>query len=84
MTATTEQVQSDLSRLLELAQRGEEVVITRQGRVVAKLTGMSTAPPPANRQAWLARLAHLRETTATGKMTPTAEELLDDLRADRV
>jgi hypothetical protein len=31
----------------------------------------------------LAKLAQLRESTATGKTSPTTEEILDDLRADR-
>jgi len=31
----------------------------------------------------LAGLAQLRESTATGKTSPTTEEILDDLRADR-
>jgi prevent-host-death family protein len=40
MTTTLEQTQSDLLRLIGLVQQGEEVVITNQGRPVAKLSGM--------------------------------------------
>ena len=39
MTATVEQTQADLARMLELARQGEEVVITRAGEPIAKLTG---------------------------------------------
>ncbi len=83
MTATLEQTRSDLPRLIELAQGGEEVVITEQGRAIAKLTGVPQTKPPSNRPAWLAKLARLRESPATGKTTPTTEEILEDLRAER-
>ena len=46
MTATVEQTQADLSRILELARNGEEVVITRGGEPVAKLTGFVSVRPP--------------------------------------
>ena len=46
MTATVEQTQADLSRILELACNGEEVVITRGGEPVAKLTGFVSLRPP--------------------------------------
>jgi prevent-host-death family protein len=36
MTATLEQTQADLLKLLGMVQQGEEVVITSQGRPVAK------------------------------------------------
>ena len=83
MTATLEKTQSDLARLVSLAQRGEEIMITSGGRVVARLTGVPPVKPSAGRQAWLARLARLREETATGKTSPTTEEILDDLRSER-
>ena len=56
MTATLEQTQSDLPRLVSLVQQGEEVVITSQGRAVAKLSAVPPSAPSADRQAWLARL----------------------------
>ena len=83
MTVTLEQTQTDLARLVSLAQQGEEVVITNGGHVVARLTGVPTAKASPGRQAWLAKLARLRESTATGKTSPTTEEILDDLRSER-
>ena len=82
MTATLEQTQSDLLRLIGLVQKGEEVVIVSQGRPVAKLTAVPQATPAPNRQAWLARLAELRERLATGKTAPTVEQILDEDRGD--
>jgi prevent-host-death family protein len=83
MTATLEQTQSDLPRLVDLVRQGEEVVITNQGRAVAKLTGVAEDVPAPNRSEWLKKLAGLRESTATGKAEPSTEEILDDLRSDR-
>jgi prevent-host-death family protein len=47
MAATLEQIQADLVRLLGVVQQGEEVVITSQGRPVAKLTGTRSNKAPA-------------------------------------
>jgi antitoxin (DNA-binding transcriptional repressor) of toxin-antitoxin stability system len=58
-------------------------MITSEGRVVARLTGVPPAKPSLGRHAWLARLARLREETATGKTSPTTEDILDDLRSER-
>ena len=82
MTATLEQTQSDLLKLVNLVQQGEEVVITSQGRAVAKLSAVPQSAPAPNRQAWLARLRELRESTATGKAGPTVEQILDEDRGD--
>lgn len=46
MTATIEQAKADLTLMLELARQGEEVVITRSGEPIAKLTGFVAVRPP--------------------------------------
>jgi antitoxin (DNA-binding transcriptional repressor) of toxin-antitoxin stability system len=58
-------------------------MITSEGRVVARLTGVPPVKPSAGRQVWLTRLARLREETATGKTSPPTEDILDDLRSER-
>jgi antitoxin (DNA-binding transcriptional repressor) of toxin-antitoxin stability system len=82
MTATLEQTQSDRLKLVNLVQQGEEMVITNQGRAVAKLTGVPQAEPSPDRRAWLAKLRRLREGTATGKTGLTVEQILDEDRGD--
>lgn len=82
MTATVEQIQTDLLRLLNLAQQGEEVVITSQGKVIAKLTGVPRPKPAPDRQAWLMRLAALRARVATNKTGLTVEQILDEDRGE--
>lgn len=83
MTATLEQTQAELPRLLALAGQGEEILITVADRAVAKLTGLSQ-PGASSRQIWLAELEELRAQGATGKTTGlTVEEILANDRADR-
>lgn len=82
MTATLEQLLSDPLKLVDLVQQGEDVVITRQGRAVARLSAVSPPVLSPNRQAWLARLAELREQLFTGKTGATVEQILDEDRGD--
>ena len=82
VTATLEQTQADLLKLVEMVQRGDEVVITSQGHPVARLTRVLRVNPPANRQAWLARLAELRQRLSTGPGGLTVEEILEEDRGD--
>jgi antitoxin (DNA-binding transcriptional repressor) of toxin-antitoxin stability system len=80
MTATLEQTQSDLPRLVNLVQQGEEVVITSQARAVAKLSAVPQSALSPSRQAWLARLAEFREQLSTGNTGATVEQILDEDR----
>ena len=84
--ATLSQSQAELPRLVEMASRGEEVVITVDGQPKAKLTRVET--PFGNRsskevQSWLEELEDLRQRYATGVKGSTVEEILDTDRADR-
>lgn len=83
MTATVEQLQSEWAHLIELAQQGEEVVLTSHGQAVARLTAIPRSGSIPERGGWLAELALLRDETATGKTSPSTEEILEDLRSDR-
>jgi antitoxin (DNA-binding transcriptional repressor) of toxin-antitoxin stability system len=83
MNATLEQSQRELPRLLALASQGEEVLITVEGRAVAKLTALPQ--PKRSRQdveQWLGELDRLRARTATGKAGLTVEEILEEDRGD--
>ena len=80
MTATLEQTQADLRKLLGLVEHGQEIIITSQGRPVAKLTGLPPTAIAPDRQAWLAKLADLRARLATGKTGLTVEHILDEDR----
>ena len=82
MTATLQQTQTDLLKLLGRVQQGEEVVITHEGRAVARLTGVPQTNLEPDRRAWLAKLAELRQRLAPGKTELTVEQILDEDRGD--
>jgi prevent-host-death family protein len=87
MTATLAQTQADLPRLLELVSRGEDVVITVEGQPKARLTRAEPARTPlseAEVERWMGELAQLRARLSTGKTAPTAEELINEDRTERV
>ncbi len=90
MTATLRETQADLQRLVELASRGEEVLITVDGRPKAKLTCAEPAPGGGARAALPASLARLpkeleeiRLKFSTGKPGATTEQILAEHRAGR-
>lgn len=87
MTTTLNQTMADLPRLVELASRGEDVVITVDGKPKALLT--KAQPMIAERKlseaevrAWDAELCELRERISTGKTTPTSEQLVAEDREE--
>ena len=49
---------------------------------MAKLTGLPQVNPSPNRQAWLAKLAQLRQRLSTGKTGLTLEQILDEDRGN--
>ena len=84
MTATLTESQADLQRLVELASRGEEVLITVDGKPKAKLTSAGI-PSPAkspDMASWLKELEGLRRRYATGKTGSTVEQILEEDRAE--
>jgi prevent-host-death family protein len=81
VTATIQDLQSKAFALVDIARRGEEVVITEAGQCVARLTGL---PPAQNsspdRRAWLQRLGTLRARLATGVTGASIQQMLDEDR----
>jgi antitoxin (DNA-binding transcriptional repressor) of toxin-antitoxin stability system len=89
MTTTLSQSQADLPRLVELASQGEDVLITVEGKPKARLTRAESVPSngaqtPVDMAAWAKELEELRGRLATGKPSPTSEQILEEDRADRV
>lgn len=52
MTVNIQQAQSDLPDLIDQLTPGQEVVITRDGRPVAKLVGQPSMPQAPRRPGW--------------------------------
>jgi prevent-host-death family protein len=86
MTATLTESQADLQRLVELASRGEDVLITVDGKPKAKLTSTGVSPPAKllDMASWLKDLEELRLKYHTGKTGPTIEQILEEDRAERL
>jgi prevent-host-death family protein len=83
MTATVEETQNDLTRLIRLAVRGEEILITEAGEPVAKLVGINEQGSAPDRLQWLKSLRELREKMCTGKAGKNSDEILSEDRAER-
>ena len=84
MTATLRETKAKLSEMVRRASQGEEVIITVNGKEQAKLVGIPKRAKKLNKKKWLAELAELRRITSTGRVGMTAQEIQDELRADRV
>jgi prevent-host-death family protein len=86
MTATLTESQADLQRLVELASRGEDVLITVDGKPKAKLTstGASSPAKSLDMASWLKDLEELRMKYHTSKTGPTVEQILEEDRAERL
>ena len=84
MTATLRETKAKLSEMVKRASQGEEVIITVHGKEMAKLVGLPKRRKKFDKKKWLAELAELRRKTSTGKIGMTAQEIQDELRADRV
>jgi prevent-host-death family protein len=69
-----------LSELLEAAQRGEEVIITKRGEPVATLNPIRKGLTPQEADALMRRVRERRESLG---FTTTTEEILADIREGR-
>ena len=83
MTAALEESPTDLEHLVELARRGEEVVLTRAGFPVAKITAMPDSDWPRRRDQWLGELKRLRAVVGAGAPGTLTEQIVDELREER-
>ena len=83
MTATLRETKAKLSEMVRLASQGEEVVITVNGKEMAKLVGLPKRGKKLDKKKWLAELAELRRKYSTGRVTMTAQQIQDEDRADR-
>lgn len=80
--ATVQDLQAKVLTLIDLARRGEEVLITQEGETVARLTGVPLPKAAPDRRAWLQRLATLRARLATGVAGASVQQILDEDRGE--
>jgi prevent-host-death family protein len=78
-TVSALEANQSFSKLLQAVAEGEEVVITRRGKPVARLAPIEAAADDAERQAEIDRIiAHFREGVDLGEpVTWTRDELYE-------
>lgn len=84
MISTLRDSKARLSELVERASKGEDVLITVRGKIKARLTAAGTEMSAQDREAWLDRLKRLQERIGTGRTGKPIEEILDEIREDRI
>lgn len=84
MITTLRNGKAKLSALVEMAARGEEVVITVRGQPKARLCPVAppSAHPKRGREAWARSLCEARAAYSVGTRD-SGKAILDDLRGDR-
>jgi prevent-host-death family protein len=82
-SATIREVQHNISKVLREVEAGEEIIIRRRSRAIAKLVPLS-APKPGKKANWSGHRSRLRKVyggrLVTGK---PASEIVDEGRGDR-
>jgi prevent-host-death family protein len=74
----------NLSRLVQLAADGEDIVITVRGRPAARLTGVVPKETQNHeREAWAAELSAAAEAARVGPRKATPQQFWDELREDQ-
>ena len=84
MITTLREGKAKLSALVELASRGEEVIITVRGKPKARLCPVATPPVHARRgrEAWIQGLREARAGYSVG-VRDSGASILDETRRDR-
>jgi prevent-host-death family protein len=83
MTTSLREAKAKLSQMVKIASRGEEVVITVHGKETAKLVAVPDRTKRIDKEKWLKRLDRIRHKNWTGRYGKSAQQILDEDRADR-
>ncbi|HEV8130764.1 MAG TPA: type II toxin-antitoxin system prevent-host-death family antitoxin [Acidobacteriota bacterium] len=83
MIKTLKESKAKLSELVDLASRGEDVLISVRGRVKVRLTRAAADMGASDRTRWVRELRRLQKSWRRAVTHPTVEEILSQLREDR-
>ena len=84
MVTNLREAKSQLSKLVQMASDGEEIVITVRGQPAARLTSISQVEKKLpNHREWASELAQTAEAVRAIDPRNTPQEFWDDLRQDR-
>jgi prevent-host-death family protein len=81
MIVSLRESKTNLSRLVSLAESGQEILITVRGKPRARLIGIPTGDKP-NLTAWKGKLARLHNKYSTGTTSAKAEDIISGLRGE--
>ena len=84
MMRTLRESKAKLSELVELASRGQDVLISVRGKVKARLTRATATGRTADRSLWVCQLRRIQQTYGATRKRPKVEEILAELREDRL
>jgi len=82
MIRTLRESKAKLSELVELASRGEDVLISVRGKVKARLTS-APGSPRSSEAAWALELRALQRAHGAGRRRASIEQILTETREDR-
>ena len=83
MVKTLRETKAKLSELVNLASRGEEVLISVRGQVKARLTRACAPGPAANRGVWVRELRDLQKAYSKRPARARVEAILAEQREER-
>ncbi len=83
MVATLREGKAKLSKLVERASRGQDVLITVRGKVKARLTRAAPTLPARTRSAWVRRLEKLGKKYAVKPLQSSLDRILAEDREHR-
>ena len=83
MIRTLRESKAKLSELVDLASRGEDVLISVRGKVKARLTRATASEEASDRASWVIELRQLQKSYRNRAPSLTAEEILAQQREDR-
>lgn len=84
MIRTLRDSKAKLSELVHAASEGQDVLITVRGKVKARLTGVDSAQSPAKRGAWVRELMLLQKSYGKRRRRIRNEDVLAEIRQDRI
>lgn len=82
MVKTLRESKAKLSELIDIANKGEDVLITVRGKVKARLTKALPADTSPDMQEWVSELETLQHRY-TQRIKHSSEAILQDIREDR-
>jgi prevent-host-death family protein len=83
MIKTLRESKAKLSELVDLASRGEDVLITVRGKIKARLIRATAPTRASNRTLWVRELRRLHKSYGRRAVHPTVDEILTENREDR-